>query len=396
VGNVYIDIFSGCGGLSLGLRKAGWDCFFAIEKNEDAFSTYKHNILSDNSIWPNWLEMKAHDINEVMKVHEEKLLGLKGKIDLIAGGPPCQGFSLAGKRDQNDKRNKLVESYMKFIRMVEPEAVIFENVKGFTCDFENSTCKSGRYSSYVVNSLKRMGFNVGFRIFDMSRFGVPQKRKRFILVGTKKESADYIFDKIESGKSKFTFDRKIPRYPTVKDAIGDILSASGNTESPDSKGFYAGVYGKSDSPYQDYMRDNRKIQCAVDSHRFVNHTKKIIEQHEKLLSENVRNIRITPSDGVVQGLRRRGVTVLDADGISPTITSIPDEILHYCEPRILTVRECARIQSFPDSFEFKGKYTSGGPQRKMEVPRYTQVGNAVPPLFAEQIGLVFMEVFRRD
>ena len=94
----------------------------------------------------------------------------------------------------------------------------------------------------------------------------------------------------------------------------------------------------------------------------------------------------------MEGLNRRGVTVLDPQAPAPTITSIPDEIIHYNEPRILTVREHARIQSFPDWFEFKGKYTSGGDLRKKEVPRYTQVGNAVPPLFAEQIGIALLHV----
>ncbi len=102
--------------------------------------------------------------------------------------------------------------------------------------------------------------------------------------------------------------------------------------------------------------------------------------------------RITPKDEIVENLNRRGVTVLDANSQAPTITSIPDELVHYCEPRILTVREHARIQGFPDWYEFKGKYTSGGERRKQEVPRYTQVGNAVPPLFAEQIGLALLEV----
>ena len=103
-------------------------------------------------------------------------------------------------------------------------------------------------------------------------------------------------------------------------------------------------------------------------------------------------IRITPKDNMLEGLKRRGVTLLDPDSTSPTVTSHPDDFVHYCEPRILTVREMARLQSFPDWYEFKGKYTSGGKRRKMEVPRYTQVGNAVPPLFAEQIGIALMEV----
>ena len=125
---------------------------------------------------------------------------------------------------------------------------------------------------------------------------------------------------------------------------------------------------------------------AVDSHRFVNHTDSIVQLHNDLLQNAPRGKRITPKDGIVEKLKRRGVTVLDANSQTPTITSIPDELVHYEEPRILTVREHARIQSFPDWYEFKGKYTSGGKRRKMEVPRYTQVGNAVPPLFAEQIG----------
>ena len=105
---------------------------------------------------------------------------------------------------------------------------------------------------------------------------------------------------------------------------------------------------------------------------------------------------LTPDDNIIKGLKRRGVTVLNPNAQAPTITSIPDELVHYCEPRILTVREHARIQSFPDWYEFKGKYTSGGIKRKKEVPRYTQVGNAVPPLFAEQIGIALLEVINSE
>ena len=135
---------------------------------------------------------------------------------------------------------------------------------------------------------------------------------------------------------------------------------------------------------------------AVDSHRFVNHTKSIIKLHKDLQAKAPRGKRVTPSDNIVTGLKRRGVTVLDPNLPAPTITSIPDELVHYCEPRILTVREHARIQSCPDWYQFKGKDTSGGKRRKVEVPRYTQVGNAVPPLFAEQIGKALMEVMNND
>ena len=106
-----------------------------------------------------------------------------------------------------------------------------------------------------------------------------------------------------------------------------------------------------------------------------------------------RSIRITPNDNLLAGLKRRGVTLLDRNKPSPTVTSHPDDFVHYCEPRILTVREMARLQSFPDWYEFKGKYTTGGKLRKIDVPRYTQVGNAVPPIFAEQLGKTLIEVF---
>ncbi|WP_049948123.1 DNA cytosine methyltransferase [Enterocloster clostridioformis] len=136
--NLYIDIFAGCGGLSTGLLKAGWTGLFAVEKNADAFSTLEHNLINKNKhfLWPNWLEIKEHDINELLKEHEKELLDLQGKITLVAGGPPCQGFSMAGKRDKDDQRNKLVKSYIKFIKLVMPEAIIFENVHGFTVNFK--------------------------------------------------------------------------------------------------------------------------------------------------------------------------------------------------------------------------------------------------------------------
>ena len=99
--NLYIDIFAGCGGLSTGLLKAGWAGLFAVEKNADAFSTLEHNLINKNKhfLWPDWLEIKEHDINELIKNHEKELIELQGKMTLVAGGPPCQGFSMAGKRD---------------------------------------------------------------------------------------------------------------------------------------------------------------------------------------------------------------------------------------------------------------------------------------------------------
>ena len=392
--NLYIDIFAGCGGLSTGLLKAGWTGLFAVEKNKDAFSTLKHNLIDKNNhfLWPSWLKIKEHDINELIKDNGKELLDLQGKITLVAGGPPCQGFSMAGKRDKDDQRNKLVKSYIKFIRLVMPEAIIFENVHGFTVNFKN---KKGtkQYSSYVERALKRLGYKTFHQIVDMSEYGIPQKRKRFILVAMKNNSPKEVFSVLKNNTEKFCCDRGINNNTTVYEAIGDLEKRCGMCPSPDTKGFQAGMYGVAKSGYQTLMRKGiNSVDGAVDSHRFVNHRRDTIILHEKLLECAPIGKRITPADNIVEGLNRRGVTVLDPNSQAPTITSIPDELVHYCEPRILTVREHARIQSFPDWYEFKGKYTSGGDKRKKEVPRYTQVGNAVPPLFAEQIGIALLEV----
>ena len=178
---IYIDIFAGCGGLSTGLLNAGWKGLFAIEKNADAFSTLKYNLIDNKEhfLWPTWLPVQECDINELLKEYEEELQSLQGKVTLVAGGPPCQGFSMAGKRDKNDQRNKLVKSYIKFIKLVLPEVIIFENVHGFTVYFKD---KKGtkQYSSYVERALKRLSYKTVHQIVDMSEYGIPQNRKRFI------------------------------------------------------------------------------------------------------------------------------------------------------------------------------------------------------------------------
>lgn len=393
----YIDIFAGCGGLSVGLLNAGWHGVFAVEKNSDAFSTLKHNLIDSAHFgWPEWLPIEAHDINELIKKYENQLKELRGKVTLVAGGPPCQGFSMAGKRNVNDQRNRLVESYIQFINLVSPEVIIFENVRGFAVNF-NGKKETRRYSTFVENALVVEGYTVAHKIIDMSHYGIPQNRKRFILVGMKGHNPEYVFEILNSNREAFCNAKGISCTISVQEAIGDLEKAHGTFPSPDSKGFCAGKYGQAQTGYQKLMREKTSDSVGVaDSHRFVNHRPEILKLHADLLKNAPRGKRITPEDDIVANLKRRGVTVLDPNLQAPTITSIPDELVHYAEPRILTVREHARIQSFPDWYEFKGKYTSGGKRRKSEVPRYTQVGNAVPPLFVEQIGRAIKEVLKDD
>ena len=138
---VVIDLFSGCGGLSLGLHKAGWRGLFAVEKCTDAFETLKYNLIDNKTDphfqWPKWLPIKNWEIDTLLENYSFQLSNLRNKIDLVAGGPPCQGFSMAGRRKEDDVRNHLVHSYIKFIELVHPKMLFFENVKGFTKEFNN-------------------------------------------------------------------------------------------------------------------------------------------------------------------------------------------------------------------------------------------------------------------
>ncbi len=146
----YIDLFSGCGGLSLGLGKAGWQGILAVEKDPMAFATFEHNLIdSENShfYWPTWLPKKETTIQELITTYSEELKSLKGKVDLIMGGPPCQGFSLAGQRNENDPRNKLSEEYIKMVKVISPKYLLLENVRGFNSSFKNK--ENGKVKNHI-------------------------------------------------------------------------------------------------------------------------------------------------------------------------------------------------------------------------------------------------------
>lgn len=401
----YIDLFAGCGGLSLGLNRSGWKGIFAIEKSPYAFATLKHNLIDylDHFVWPSWLEKTQHDIDEVLKNKKEELKELRGQVDLVAGGPPCQGFSTAGRREENDHRNELIKSYIDFIRLVQPKIIFFENVKGFTQRFEKNRSKGVKYSEYVQKALRRsgksfVGYEVCGELIDFSQFGIPQKRTRFILVGIRKDLLEDInhtpnrfFEILKNNKKKFLINKGLGLTQNLQEAISDLLEKNGKVDCPDSKGFYSSKYSEVHSSYQALMRLNVDIKNIPDSHRFANHRADTIRLFQTLLSQAPKGKKIEGKEKDTFNVKKRGIVVLDPNKPAPTLTSHPDDYVHYCEPRILSVREYARIQTFPDWFEFKEKYTTGGKLRVLEVPRYTQVGNAIPPLFGEQAGLVLKQ-----
>ncbi len=397
-----IDLFAGCGGLSLGLYQAGWNGLFAVEKNPNAFETLSYNLINGKKhfVWPEWLPQSYLDIIEVNESYSEQLKGLRGTVDLVAGGPPCQGFSMAGKRVENDFRNQLVFSYIDFISMVQPKLILFENVKGFTYAFDKKKNHDAvPYSQVVMEKLHDLGYDVSGQVIDFSKYGIPQRRKRFILVGVKDgndDSSKSFFELLDAQKVNFLNRNHLSEKCTISDAISDLLQQNGYADTPDRKGFCSGLYGQIQSPYQRLMRKElHKSQIIPNSHSFAHHSEVKRKVFEKLLLEYpFRGKRIDGKAREEWGIRQRGITVMDPQTIAPTITNMPDDYLHYSEPRIMTVRECARIQSFPDWYEFKSKYTTGGKMRKKEVPRYSQVGNAIPPLFAFQAGLVLKEMLK--
>ncbi len=394
----YIDLFAGCGGFSTGLYLAGWKGLFAVERNADAFKTLKANLIENQKhfSWPNWLESTHWDIKDFLSQKSAHLPNLRGKVDLIVGGPPCQGFSTAGRRRESDERNTLVHSYLSFVEKVQPRAIIFENVRGFTMKFKANAKTGSAYSQIVIDKLRALGYSdARGEIIDMSEYGIPQRRHRFIVIATRENLAIDIFDGIKSRRGQFLTSKGIPKKNSAKAALSDIEQRHGTVPCPDTDGFDSGLSGRPSTGLQRHLTAGRKYS-SPDSHRFVNHTSEVSTVFKKLLESAPRNRSIAGKERHPFGLKKRSATVLSPDEPAPTVTTIPDDFVHYAEPRVMTVRECARLQTFPDWFEFKGPYTTGGKQRTQQTPRYTQVGNAVPPLFAELLGHVTKEILAND
>ena len=224
---------------------------------------------------------------------------------------------------------------------------------------------------------------------------MPQKRTRFILVGIQNKfvesnpniNKETFFEEIKKNKETFLINKNLTINPTLENAISDLLQSKGQVESETPK-FKAGIYGEIESKYQKHLRKYKRQDSKVDSHRFAKHTAVVKNRFQIALDENLTSA----SYRARFQLKKSSTKILEANKPTPTITTLPDDYIHYCEPRIMTVREYARIQSFPDTYQFKGKYTTGGKRRVLEVPRYSQIGNAIPPLFGEQAGLVLKQL----
>ena len=402
---LFIDAFSGCGGLSLGLLRAEWTGLFAIEKDPFAFNTYSYNLLqgrySEHFMWPSWLPREPITVEHLLSTYGEALISLRGKVALLAGGPPCQGFSSAGRRNPSDPRNGLMRTYLHLVQLVEPAMVLLENVRGITVDFNSAGGAEDlvNYSDLLKQTLGH-NYTIYWEMANTSDFGVPQARTRFILVALHRRmglDADKLGDMIEESRRRFLRKNRLLPSVTSSSAISDLeLRKNGVVPCSDSEGFDAIDYQSPRTHYQRLMRDGH--DGPPSDTRLAHHRPEIVERFSQIISRCNSEGRLNTSIGREMreeyGLKKQALRVLDPQRPAPTITSMPDDLLHYSEPRTLTVRENARLQSFPDWFQFKGKYTTGGHLRRREVPRFTQVANAVPPLMAQVLGSTLLAIWQ--
>lgn len=373
-----------------------------------AFQTLKHNLVdgqaSHYSHWPDWLPKEACSIQKLTKQYRQQLEKLNGTVTLIAGGPPCQGFSYAGKRQKHDHRNQLYRSYMEVVELVRPAVVMLENVTGITSEFEKRKPGRGRppepYSKKIKRALEKLRYEVSNAEVIASEFGVPQSRTRFIAIGINKDAfpegtaAPNLKETLAQIRLAFLASHALPQDKPVScsDALSDLEYDEGRlAESPDTKSYKAGKYSDAVTSYQKLMRTRIPSGTIADSHRFVKHHPHIVTRFRKILDECPRGKNLPDGFRKKHGLKKACIVPLDPKRPASTLTTIPDDMIHYSQPRVLTVRECARLQSFPDWFQVRDKYTTGGSRRKVECPRYTQIGNAVPPLLADAIGRALLK-----
>jgi DNA (cytosine-5)-methyltransferase 1 len=378
-----IDLFAGAGGLSTGLEMAGFDVLFANEMMGAYAETLAHNH-------PN-TEVCIDDIRHVEPRKIRAALGIAtGELDLVAGGPPCQGFSInAPSRSSEDVRNSLFLNYLDFVEEFLPKVVMIENVPGMV-SFE-----SGGTINAILGSLKNLGYRGEVRVLYAPHYGIPQMRWRTIFLATRLDIAPQALypvpTRLVKGRANFTTklggrtlifsdnyiaSNAVDSFTTVSDALSDLpaISNGGGNEIMEYS-------SNAITAYQAMLREG--------SERITNH------QCARLGKVNIDRLSHIPAGGSwrdiphdllpkgMQRARRSDHTKrygrLDPSGLASTILTKCDPhwgaYIHPSQDRVLSVREAARLQSFPDRVRFFGSVTE----------QYEQVGNAVPPLFAKAI-----------
>jgi DNA (cytosine-5)-methyltransferase 1 len=357
-----VDLFCGCGGFSLGFKNAGFNIAFGIDLWKDATVTYKHNFPDAVVLNQDIRNLTGKDILSMTEKTAED-------IDVIIGGPPCQGFSLSGKRLIDDPRNELYKSFVSIVGEIRPKVFVMENVPGIIKLFGGKVCKQ------VIEDFSDRGYNVDFKILSADNYGVPQHRKRVFFVGIRKNniSSEKFFEFPEPLYGNNTSKPLL----TSKDAISDLDFIPDNTVLGESIDYKLPV----ENEYQRLMRNG--------SNKILNHTVTLHTEKTKSI------IAMVPDGGNYKSLpeelwqtRKVNIAWTRMDSGKPcfTIDTGHNHHFHYRANRVPTVRESARIQSFPDTFEFIGIKTS----------QLKQVGNAVPPLLSCAIGEKIIQLLNKE
>lgn len=337
-----VDLFSGCGGLSFGFEQAGFECLIGVDIEQSALDTFAHNHKHAKA-----LNLDLSEDSSIDRIIDE--IGNKN-IEIIVAGPPCQGFSLTGKRDENDKRNKLFYSVFQLAERIKPKYIVIENVPGIKTLYE------GRARDAIINEFNRLGYSSSEKLLYAPDFGVPQIRKRMFFVG------------ILNGE-KFEFPEPTnneSNYVTCEEAIGDLPSLE------HSLGNSISEYEM--EPFSEYQELMRKNSEKLLNHVGTKHTDLVISVIKQVPEGG--NHKDLP-EGVGDSRKfNEAWTRYHSKKPSKTIDTGHRNHFHYKWNRIPTARENARLQSFPDNFEFLGNKTQ----------QYRQIGNAVPPLLGFAIG----------
>lgn len=338
-----IDLFCGCGGLSKGFSDAGYNVLVGVDNNAAALETFKLNHKGGISL--------NADLSESKTFAKIKELACGKKIDVIIAGPPCQGFSLTGPRNFDDPRNKLYLAVIEIVRQYQPKAFIIENVPGM------ETLYKGQIRDEILRRFRAMNYKVECRILCAADYGVPQMRKRLIFMGIRSDI----------GKPNFPNPILTPEhYITCKDAISDLPSLVDDLGAEESK--------YSEPPKTEYQKKMRGNNDVLHNHVGTRHTKLVIDTIS-LVPEG-GNYKNLPAGWGESRKFHEAWTRYDGNKPSKTIDTGHRNHFHYVWNRVPTIRENARLQSFPDDFVFVGTKTQ----------QNRQVGNAVPPLLGFALG----------
>ena len=405
----FIDLFAGCGGLSLGLEQAGFFPLYVNELNKDALETYlinrdKHYPHLRNKFYSNDIKNVIYEKNFFTQLFKD-LNDAFGRnftehtVDVVVGGPPCQGFSGIGIRRSYsvDKKqlpsNHLFQDMAFFIHKVKPKIFLFENVRGLMRSKWTSDGKKGEIFDEVLETFRKIpNYDVKYKLVYAKDYGVPQNRPRVLVIGVRKDLNIKVIEDHDALENGF-LPKPTNDYPNIEDVFSDLI---------DNKFEYGGTTKNYPSDPKNYWQEDirKKFNSnktflkgdSLTEHQYSNHLDKIREK----FSYMIKNKGEIPENFKTKKFAQRLLPKRWGNkGPTITATSLPDDFVHFSQARSLTVREWARLQTFPDWYQFSGKRTTGGIRRagnplkknyEREVPKYTQIGNAVPVKLAYEIG----------